>query len=147
MYKGVESCHSIRKRELMSYEEEFYDNYNNNYDGYDYDDYYEEDEADFNLLEALSFAADKISKYISKKATKIALKQLVAPGSTIVIYNNDTKLELMCKPVDNTKMTYEEFCKNHIQNKVQFEVDIDHIINQNTTAGKVEALLKDIFEL
>ena len=121
-----------------------YDNYtgcNNDFN------YYEESDADFNLLNALGTATSKLTKYIRKKATKFAIEQLVPPGSTIVIYNNDTKLELMCKPVDNSKMSYEEFCKNRIRSKVQFEIDIDHIINQNTTVGKVEALCKDIFEL
>lgn len=129
----------------------YYDN--DNYDYTDYSDdndlscYYEEVDADFNLLDALGTAANKLTKYIRKKATKFALEQIVPPGSTIVIYNNDTKLEMMCRPVDNTKMSYDEFCKNRVRNKVQFEIDIDHIINQNTTAGKIEALLKDVFEL
>jgi len=122
-----------------------YIDYNNCYD--DSESYYEESDADFKLLGAIEFAADKIGKFFKKKATKYVLEQIVPPGSTIVIYNNDTKLELMCRPVDNTKMSYEEFRKNWINQKFQFEIDVDHIINQNTAGGKVEAFLKDIFEL
>ena len=115
------------------------------YDNYEYDnDYADEAEADFNLIEALEWAGDKITKWFKKKATKYVLEQIVPPGSTIVLYNNRTKLELMCQPVDNTKMSYEEFCKNQVHKKLEFSIDIDHVINSDS---KVEALLKEVFEL
>ena len=124
-------------------------------DGFEYDnecdndicdeyEYTDEAEVDFNLIEAIGWVGDKLSKWIRKKAIKYALEQIAPPGSTIVLYNNDTKLELMFQPVDNTKMSYEEFCKNQIRKKLNFSIDIEHVLNSDS---KIEALIKEAFEL
>lgn len=117
-----------------------------NYYGEDYCDYYEASEADFSLREVGEFVRDKIINYAGKKVAEAAWNSIAAaPGTTVVVYNNDNYVKLMCRPVDNTAMTYEEFCNNRTKFDLDFSLSIDHTNNPKTLSGKLGKLFTDIF--
>ena len=112
-----------------------------------YNDYYNEAlEADLSLMEVGTFVRDKIINFAGKKLAEAAWNTITnPPGTTVVVYNNDNYLKLMCRPVDNTKMTYEEFQANRSKLDLDFSISIDHTNNPNTIGGKIGKLFTDIF--
>ena len=112
----------------------------------DNNNYNEALEADLSLKEIGGFVREKIVNFAGRKIVETAWNNVLnAPGTTVVVYNNDNYLKLMCRPVDNTKMTYEVFQANRTMMDFDFSLSIDHTNNPDTFCGKIGKLLTDIF--
>ena len=113
---------------------------------YNYNYYNEALNADLSMKEIGTFVCDKIINFAGRKLAEVAWNTITADGgTTVVVYNNDTYLKLMTKPVDNTMMSYEEFQNNRTKIDLDFNLSLDHINNPNSFCGKVGKLFTDIF--